>query len=159
MWSRIAPCNTRRCYSLPLRRFPASHSLTKQARCGVNERGAEPRAAALSTDLRREPAEPCRRMYTMYFLLKNLPSLFEEILSGFISLLQTIHFLLLLAQGSCGDFRQSSNPQREATSETPTCTTHSWLPQKCWFAAWPISGFSKGEEKQPTIDFASSSTE
>lgn len=43
--------------------------------------------------------------------MKNLPSLFEEILSGFVSLLQTIHFLLLLlAQGRCGDFRQSSNP-------------------------------------------------
>lgn len=47
----------------------------------------------------------------VFSIEKNLPSLFEEILSGFVSLLQTIHFLLLLlAQGRCGDFRQSSNP-------------------------------------------------
>lgn len=104
-----------------------------------------------STDVRREggepgvtDTEPRRRMYEMYFLLKNLPSLFEEILSGFISLLQTIHFLLPLAQGRCGDFRQSSNPGERpplkhtyvhqsllAASETLVCClTYFWLQQR-----------------------------
>lgn len=70
----------------------------------------------------------------MYFLLKNLPSLFEEILSAFISLLQTIHFLLLLlAQGSCGDFRQSSNPRERPPLKhlraplTPGCLRNAGL--------------------------------
>lgn len=67
----------------------------------------------------------------MYFLLKNPPCLFEEILSGFISLLQALP--PPSSTREMEDFRQSSNPGERPplkhlrTSVTPGCLRNAGL--------------------------------